>query len=63
MSADVTRRRGPGTVRVRITLVAALTVGVVLTLAAVGLVLLQHRVLVDQLEESLVTDVDRVLAA
>lgn len=54
--------RGVGTVRVRITIAAALTVAVVLVVAAVGLVLLQRRVLVDQLEESLRTDVGHVLA-
>jgi hypothetical protein len=44
MARDVTRPRRAGTVRMRITLVAALTVAVVLAVAAVGLVMLQRRV-------------------
>jgi signal transduction histidine kinase len=51
------------TVRVRVTLIATITVAVVLAVMAIGLVALQHRVLLDQLDEALQTDVAQVASA
>lgn len=66
MAEDVTashRQRSWGTVRLRITVVAAVAVAVVLAVTAIGLVTVQRRVLTEQLDESLGADVDQLLAA
>jgi signal transduction histidine kinase len=53
----------PGTVRWRVTLLAALTVIVVLVATGAVLVHAQRRVLTDQLDEALAADADRIAAS
>jgi signal transduction histidine kinase len=55
--------RWPGTVRWRVTLLAAFSVAVVLVVTGVVLVAVQRRVRTDQLDETLVADADRVVAS
>ena len=57
------RRRGPRSVRWRVTLLAAVAVAVVLVVAGAVLVVVQRRVLTDQLDETLVADADRIVAS
>jgi signal transduction histidine kinase len=55
--------RLPGTVRWRVTLLAAVAVAFVLVVTGVVLVVVQRRVLTDQLDETLTADADRVVAS
>jgi signal transduction histidine kinase len=55
--------RLPGTVRWRVTLLAAVAVAVVLVVTGAVLVVVQRRVLTDQLDETLAADADRVVAS
>jgi signal transduction histidine kinase len=52
-----------GTVRWRVTLIAAFAVALVLVVAGAVLVVVQRRVLTDQLDETLTADADRVVAS
>jgi signal transduction histidine kinase len=55
--------RLPGTVRWRVTLLAAVAVAFVLVVTCVVLVVVQRRVLTDQLDETLTADAHRVVAS
>jgi signal transduction histidine kinase len=57
------RPRWPGTVRWRVTLLAAIAVAVVLVVTGVVLVAVQRGVLTDKLDESLTADAARVVAS
>jgi signal transduction histidine kinase len=57
------RRRGPRSVRWRVTLLAAVAVAVVLVAAGAVLVGVQRRVLLDQLDETLVADAGRIVVS
>jgi signal transduction histidine kinase len=57
------RLRWPGTVRWRVTLLATLAVVLVLVATAAVLVVVQRRVLIDQLDETLAADARRMITA
>lgn len=56
-------RRWIGTVRSRITVIAAVAVAAVLVVAAFALLTVQRRSLIEQLDESLAADIDQLLRA
>ncbi len=55
--------RWPGTVRWRVTLLAAVAVALVLVVTGAVLVVVQRRVLTEQLDETLAADADRAVAS
>ena len=57
------RLRWPGTVRWRVTLLAAVAVALVLVVTGVVLVVVQRGVLTDKLDETLIADANRVIAS
>jgi signal transduction histidine kinase len=57
------RLRWAGTVRARVTLLAALAVTMVLVATAAAVVVIQRRVLTDQLDETLAADADREITS